>query len=53
MNRGNMLRKRAVLMGGAAIYALLFALCSQIDSFGSVQAGAAALRFAAALPAAI
>jgi len=48
-----MLRKRAVLALGAAVYALLFALCSQIDRTGSVTAGAAAVRFVLAYPAAI
>jgi len=48
-----MLRKRSVLIGGAMIYALLYALCSQIDKSGSVQAGTAVLRFLAALPAAL
>lgn len=52
MKMSEKLRKCAVLTGGAIIYALLFALCSQIDKGGCVQAGAAALRFFAALPAA-
>jgi len=53
MNRKELLRKRAVLLSSAVIYALLFALCSQIDQSGSVRAGTAALRFLAALPAAL
>lgn len=48
-----MLRKRGVTIGGAGIYALLFALCSQVDQSGSVQAGRAAMRFLAALPVAL
>ena len=53
MERRETLRKRAVIGLGACIYALLFALCSQIDKSGSVQAGTAALRFLMALPAAL
>jgi len=47
------LRKRAVVLLGACVYALLFALCSQVDQGGSVKAGAAAVRFAASLPVAL
>ena len=50
MNNKEMLRKRAVWVLGACVYALLFALCSQIDHGGTVHAGTAALRFLAALP---
>ena len=50
MNRKETMRKRTVLLAGAAIYALLFALCSQIDQSGSVAAGTAAVRFLLALP---
>jgi len=50
MEKHEMLRKRLTLTGGAALYALLFALCSQIDSRGSVDAGTAVLRFILALP---
>ena len=47
------MRKRVVLALGAAVYALLFALCSQIDQTGSVAAGTAAVRFVLALPVAL
>ena len=47
------LRKRAVVLLGACVYALLFALCSQVDQGGSVKAGTAAARFAASLPVAL
>ena len=50
MKQKETMRKRAVLALGAAVYALLFALCSQIDQTGSVEAGAAVMRFALALP---
>ena len=43
-------RKRAVLLGGACVYALLYALGSQIDARGSVDGAEALYRFAAALP---
>ena len=46
-------RQAAVLVTGAALYALLFALGSQIEQTGSVSAGRTALRFACALPAAL
>lgn len=45
-------RKRMVEGLGAALYALLFALCSQIDQTGSTRAAATLLRFACAFPAA-
>lgn len=47
------LRKRAVVLLGACVYALLFALCSQVDQSGSVEAKTAAVRFFAALPVAL
>ena len=50
MKQKETMRKRAVLALGAAVYALLFALCSQIDQTGSVAAGTAAVRFVLALP---
>ena len=50
MKKRETLRRRLVLAGGAGIYALLFALCSQIDGRGSVEAGTAVLRFLMALP---
>jgi len=53
MEKKDVLRKRLVLAGGAVIYALLFALCSQIDKSGSVCLSASLLRFAAALPVAL
>ena len=42
-------RQAAVLVIGAALYALLFVLGSQIEQTGSVSAGRTALRFAGAL----
>ena len=53
MSAKETMRKRVVLVLGAVIYALLFALCSQIDRTGSVAAGSAAVRFFLALPAAL
>lgn len=44
-------RRRVVLLLGAAVYALLFALGSQIDGCGFTSPGQTALRFALALPA--
>ena len=44
-------RRRVVLLLGAAVYALLFALGSQIDGRGFTSPGQTALRFALALPA--
>lgn len=45
--------KAAVLLGGAAVYALLFALGSQIDTQGFTQLGTSLERFFAALPVAL
>lgn len=50
MKQKETMRKRAVLALGAAVYAMLFALCSQIDQTGSVMAGTAVMRFVLALP---
>ena len=50
MGKKENLRKRAVLLLGALVYALLFALCSQIDAVGTVNAGTAVVRFALAYP---
>ena len=50
MKQKETMRKRAVLALGAAVYAMLFALCSQIDRTGSVMAGTAVMRFVLALP---
>lgn len=47
------LGKAAVLLGGAAVYALLFALGSQIDAQGFTQLGTSLARFFAALPVAL
>ncbi|MBR4039099.1 MAG: hypothetical protein IKJ11_03255 [Clostridia bacterium] len=44
------IRRRAVLILAACIYALLFSLGSQIDAVGTVDAGKAIVRFALALP---
>ena len=46
-NRG---RKLAVLLFGAFGYALLTALCSQIEQFGATDGGRSLARFAAAFP---
>ena len=48
MREKGTLRKRAVLALGACIYALLFALCSQIDAVGTVDGPTALVRFALA-----
>ena len=53
MEKREMLRRSAALGLGAAVYALLYALCSQVDQSGSVDAGTAALRFLTALPVAL
>jgi len=50
MTMNESLRKRMVLTAGSGIYALLYALGSQIDEAGSVEAICAILRFAAAFP---
>ncbi len=47
------LRKRTVLILGAGVYALLYALCSQIDAVGTVVAVTAVRRFALAFPIAL
>ena len=47
------LRKRVVLLAGAGVYALLFALCSQIDAVGTVRLASALCRFALAFPLAL
>ena len=44
MNKEENLYKIAVLFVGATIYALLYALCSQIDAFGTVSATTVLLR---------
>ena len=46
-------RRRAVLLLGALVYAVLYAFCSQIDEVGFIQWRAAAVRFALALPVAL
>ncbi|MDO4741442.1 MAG: DUF6020 family protein [Eubacteriales bacterium] len=43
-------REWAALILGAAVYALLYALGSQIDQSGATKAGATLVRFAGALP---
>ena len=45
-------RKIAVLSFGAAMYALLFSVCSQIDASGTAGLGATLGRFAVSFPAA-
>ncbi len=50
---GGRARKTAVVIAGALVYALLFALGSQIDETGSTAWAATWLRFAAALPVAL
>ena len=47
------LRRGAVLLLGALAYALLYALCSQVDAVGSVDAGQVLPRFALAFPIAL
>lgn len=51
--RAERLRKGAVLLAGAGIYALLYALCSQIDACGSVDFAQVLPRFALAFPLAL
>ena len=46
-------RRRAVLLLGALVYAVLYAFCSQIDEVGFIQWRAAVARFALALPVAL
>lgn len=53
LNRSGRIRKAAVLLAGAGIYALLYALCSQIDRQGMTAAGAALPRFLPAFPLAL
>lgn len=52
-NRKDCVRKRAALVAGAAIYALLFALGSQIDHSGVARLDATLVRIALAFPAAL
>lgn len=47
------LRRGAVLALGACLYALLYALCSQVDESGSVSAPQVPVRFALAFPLAL
>ncbi|MGN0774865.1 MAG: DUF6020 family protein [Candidatus Ventricola sp.] len=51
--RAARLRRGTVLILGAAVYALLYALCSQIDESGSVAGEQVLPRFALAFPAAL
>ena len=53
MGKKDALRRRAVLLVGAVIYAALYAFCSQIDETGFIQWSTAAARFAIALPVAL
>ena len=53
MNNRDVWRRRAVLALGALIYAVLYALCSQIDETGTISWSTAAVRFAVALPVAL
>jgi len=50
---GGLLRERAVLLCGAGVYALLYALGSQIDEYGRTQLAQSLLRFILAFPAAL
>lgn len=52
-DRAARVRRGTALAFGAAVYALLYALCSQIDQSGSVAAGQMLPRFALAFPAAL
>lgn len=53
MNTKDSLRQPLTLLAGALIYAVLYALCSQIDETGVLSWGTAAVRFAVALPVAL
>ena len=53
MEKKRFWRKGAVLLGGAALYALLYAFGSQVDRTGATAAGAALPRFALAFPLAL
>ena len=53
MEKRDSLRRRAVWLLGAAVYALLYALCSQIDEAGVISWETAAVRFTVALPVAL
>ena len=53
MNNRDVWRRRAVLVLGALIYAVLYAFCSQIDETGTISWSTAAVRFAVALPVAL
>ena len=46
-------RRAAVLLGGAELYAVLYAFGSQVDAAGATAAGAAMPRFAMAFPLAL
>ena len=53
MGKRETLSKRMVLLTGALVYAVLYALCSQIDETGTIAWGTTAVRFAIALPVAL